>query len=82
MSLTIPDDLLAAAHISQEEALQELAIALFQQERLTSGKAAQLARMTKPAFQELLRKRKIPLYRPTIEDFEQDLATLRRLGEL
>jgi predicted HTH domain antitoxin len=79
MPLTIPDDLLAAAHLSEEEALQELAIALFQQERLTSGKAAQLARMTKPAFHELLRKRNIPLYRPTIEDFEQDLATLRKL---
>jgi predicted HTH domain antitoxin len=82
MSLTIPDDLLAAAHISEDEALQELAIALFQQERLTTGKAARLARMNKFAFQELLMKRKIPLYRPTIEDFEQDLATLRKLGQL
>ena len=82
MSLTIPDDLLAAAHTSEGEALQELAIALFQRDRLTSGKAAQLARMTKPAFQELLRKRNIPLYRPTIEHFEQDLETLRKLDRL
>ena len=82
MSLTIPDDLLAAAHLSEGEALQELAIALFQQERLTTGQAARLARMSKFAFQELLVKRKIPLYRPTLEDFEQDLATLRKLDQL
>ena len=79
MSLTISDEVLRAAHISEEEALRELAIALFQQERLSTGKAAELARMSKPAFRSLLIERKIPVYRPTVEDLEQDLATLRKL---
>lgn len=82
MSLTIPDDLLAAAQISEEEALVELAITLFQQERLTTGQAARMARMNKFIFQELLKKRNIPIYRPTVEDFEQDLETLRKLDRL
>ena len=82
MSLTIPDDLLAAAQISEEEALVELAITLCQQERLTTGQAARMARMNKFTFQELLKKRNIPIYRPTVEDFEQDLETLRKLDRL
>jgi predicted HTH domain antitoxin len=80
MSLTIPDDLLAAAHISEDEALQELAIALFQQERLTLGQAARFAKISVDSFMQVLASRKISLHYG-VADFEQDLETLRKLDQ-
>lgn len=81
MSLTIPDDLLAAAHLSEDEALQELAVALFQQERLTLGQAARMTRTDIDSYMGILAGRKISLHYGVAE-FEQDLETLRRLGRL
>ena len=78
MSLTIPDDLLKSAKLTEEEALQELAIALFQQERLTLGQAARMAKLDIGSFMNLLGSRKISLHYG-IEEFEQDLQTLREL---
>jgi predicted HTH domain antitoxin len=46
MPVTIPDELLAAAHLSEPERKQELALTLFQQERLTLAQASQLAELT------------------------------------
>jgi predicted HTH domain antitoxin len=78
MSLTISDDLLAAAHISEEEALRELAITLFQQERLTLGQAARFAKIDIGSFMKILGSRRISLHYG-VEEFEQDLRTVREL---
>ena len=80
MSLTIPDDLLALAHLSEEEALRELAIALFQQERLTLSQAARMGKMDIGSFMTLLGSRKISLHYG-VNDLEEDLQTLRELGK-
>jgi predicted HTH domain antitoxin len=67
--------------MSDAELLQELAIVLFQKEKLTFGQASRLARMPQLEFQRLLGSRQIPIHYDVAE-FEEDLATLRSLGQL
>jgi predicted HTH domain antitoxin len=74
--VTIPDDVLAAAHISEPELKRELALALFQQERLTLAQASRLAATTQLAFQALLAERRIPIHYG-VEEFREDMLTLR-----
>jgi predicted HTH domain antitoxin len=79
MSVTIPDEILQTARMSETELRQEVAVLLFQQDRLTLGQASRLADMDRLRFQHLLASRGIPLHYD-VEEFEQDLSTLRSLG--
>jgi predicted HTH domain antitoxin len=78
MPVTIPDEVLAAAHISGLELKQELALTLFQQERLTLAQASRLAELDQLAFQGLLAERKIPIHYGVAE-FREDLQNLREM---
>jgi predicted HTH domain antitoxin len=81
MTLVIPDDILQATRMSAAELKQELAVLLFQREKLTLGQASRLAEMTQVQFQHLLASRHIsPHY--DVAEFEEDLRTLRELGRL
>ncbi len=82
MSVTIPDEFLEASELTHAEFLQEIALHLFQSQRLTLGYAAKMAQMEVSAFRELLKVRHIPLYEYDLEDFEVDLQNLRELGRL
>ena len=73
----ISDEVLTAAHISESELKQELALALFQQERLTLAQASRLAETTQLEFQALLAERRIPIHYG-VEEFREDLQTLRQ----
>lgn len=75
MAVTIPDDVLAAAHMSEPEIRRELALALFQQERLTLGQARRLAGLSHLEFQALLAERQIPIHYGVAE-FREDLRAL------
>jgi predicted HTH domain antitoxin len=79
MSLTLSDEILEATNLSEAELRRELALALFQQERLTLAQAAGLAEMPHLDFQRLLSSRRIPLHYG-VEELEQDLARARRLA--
>ncbi|MEO7143469.1 MAG: UPF0175 family protein [Bryobacteraceae bacterium] len=81
MPVTIPDEVLAAAHLTEPELKQELAVTLFQRERLTLAQAGRVAEMGQFAFQALLADRQIPIHYG-IEEFHEDLRTLRTLGRL
>ena len=81
MPVTIPDEVLATAHISGPELKRELALTLFQQERLTLAQASHLADMDQLAFQALLADRQIPIHYG-VEEFREDIRTLRELGRL
>ena len=59
----------------------ELAVYLFQQGKLSFGKAREVAEMTAWAFQQLLGARGIPVHYD-VEDYEQDLMTLKDLERL
>ena len=79
MPVTIPDEVLAAAHITEPELRRELALTLFQQDRLTLAQASRLAAMGQLEFQALLAERQIPIHYG-IEEFHDDLRTLRQMG--
>jgi predicted HTH domain antitoxin len=76
MPVTISDEVLAAAHITEPELKQELALALFQQDRLTLAQASRLAGMAQLAFQSLMAERRIPVHYGVTE-FREDLRSLR-----
>ena len=78
MPVTISDEMLTAAHISEPELKQELALTLFSQERLTLAQASRLAEMTQLAFQALLAERQIPIHYG-VEEFREDLRNLRQV---
>ena len=81
MSLVIPDQVLHAARMTPDELMQEIAILLFQREKLTLGQASRLAQMSQLQFQFLLASRQIPVHYD-VADFEADLQTLQELGRL
>lgn len=82
MALNIPDDIIKAAQLSESEFRIEIALYLFQLERLTLGYASQLAKLSNQEFRKLLKERNIPLYNYDVEDFELDLKNLRELGRI
>jgi predicted HTH domain antitoxin len=61
--------------MSESELRQEIAVTLFQQERLTLAQASRLAEMTQLKFQALLADRRIPIHYG-IEEFREDLRNL------
>lgn len=67
--------------MSEAELLQELAIVLFQREKLSLAQASRLAGMSRLQFQHLLASRQIPIHYDLVE-LESDLKTLRELGRL
>jgi predicted HTH domain antitoxin len=81
MSVTIPDEVLAAAHLTEPELRRELALTLFQQERLTLAQAARLAGISVREFQSTLAERQVEVHYGS-EEFRQDLDTLRQMGRL
>ena len=81
MSLTIPDALLQSARISKAELRQEIAILLFQRDKLTLAQASRFAELSRLQFQHLLASRQIPIHYD-VADFEEDLHPLQQLGQL
>jgi predicted HTH domain antitoxin len=81
VTLEIPGEVLHAARLTPQQIKVELAVHLFQQEKLSFGKARQLADMTIWQFMQLLGSRGIPIHYD-VAKYEEDLATLKRLGRL
>ncbi len=78
MSITISDEILASSGLTEKDLRRELAIALFQVERLTLGQAARLADQSQLEFQKALASRRIPIHYGS-EELEEDLRTLGRV---
>jgi predicted HTH domain antitoxin len=78
MTLTLSDDILKAVHLSESELKAELAVTLFQQNRLTLSQAARLAQMPQLDFQRLLANREISIHYG-VDQLEYDL---KRVAEL
>lgn len=76
MTIVIPDDILQATRLTEDELKQELAVILFEKDKLTLGQASILAGMNRLQFQHLLASRKIPVHYGLAE-FEQDIKTLK-----
>jgi predicted HTH domain antitoxin len=81
MTITIPDSVLESARMSESELRQEIALVLYEKEKITLAQASRLAEMARLQFQHLLASRGL-FINYDVEDFEQDLATLRGLSRL
>ena len=81
MSVIIPDDILHATRMTEEELKQEIAMFLFEKNKLTLAQASRLAKMSRLQFQHLLASRQIPVHYDVAE-FEEDLHTLQKLDKL
>lgn len=81
VSIEIPREIIHAARMTPQELKLELGVYLFQQGRLSFGKAREMSGMTVWAFQQLLGSRGI-LAHYDVEDYEEDLTTLGELGRL
>jgi predicted HTH domain antitoxin len=79
--IEIPGEILHSTRMTPEDMKRELAIHLFQQGKLSFGKAREMAGMTVWTFQQLLGSREIPVHYGQ-EDYKEDLATLKELGRL
>jgi predicted HTH domain antitoxin len=81
MSVVIPDDILQAAKMTEAELKREIAIMLYQQKKISIGKARRLAEMSLIEFQREIARRGICV-NYDVEDFQADLKTLQELGDL
>ena len=79
MTLTLSEDLVQATRLSEQQILQELAVALFQSDHLTLAQAARLAHTDRLSFQHFLASRGIPLHYGEA-GYEEDLHTLSQLA--
>jgi predicted HTH domain antitoxin len=75
ITIDLPDEI----QVSESDLRTELAIALFQQERITLGTASQITGLHQIEFQRLIADRGICVHYD-VEDLEQDLSSLRQEG--
>jgi predicted HTH domain antitoxin len=75
MSVIIPDEILHAARMTEAELKQEIALFLFEKNKLTLAQASRVAEKSRLQFQHLLASRQIPIHYDVAE-FEEDLRTL------
>ncbi|RCV63213.1 putative antitoxin, contains HTH domain [Methanophagales archaeon] len=81
ISIEIPRDVVHAARMTSWDRKRELAFYLYQQGRLSFGKAREMANMTVWDFQLLLASREITVHYD-VADYEEDLTTLKELNRL
>lgn len=80
-TLEIPQDVLDAAQMNTQDVRRELALALYAQQRVSLGKARELAGLTLWEFRQWLATRRIEAHYDS-DDLQDDLAALRALGRL
>lgn len=78
MDLLIKEDVLKKAEITAEELLIEIAVHLYDTERLSMGQARNLAQLDQISFQKELAKRDVYI-KYDVEDLETDLENLDKL---
>lgn len=67
--------------MTEGELRREIAVLLFERDKLTLAQASRLAGMSRLQFQHLLSSREIAVHYD-VADFEDDLASLKRAGRL
>lgn len=83
ITIDFPSDILVALNESEDELQKEikisLAIRLFTQQKLTIGKAAQIAGLSRFQFETILSENEIPISLLTIDDVMNDVEKLDKL---
>ncbi|MEM1320830.1 MAG: UPF0175 family protein [Bacteroidota bacterium] len=80
MSLIIPEDILKKADMSANELLTEIAVYLYDKEKLSFGQAKSLSGLDYLTFQKELSKRKVYI-KYDIEDLNNDLENLSQFRD-
>ena len=82
MELSVAEDILLALNEKPSEFLKDIrifaAIKFFEIGKLSIGKAAELAEMSKLDFIELLSKQKISVYNYPPEELKEDVSNIQR----
>ena len=81
MSVTFSEEVLKQTHMTNEEMAVEMAVHLFEIDKLTFGQAARMAGKNHIEFQQLLGSRQIPLHYD-VEELRKDVETLQKAGRL
>jgi predicted HTH domain antitoxin len=81
ITINLPDDLIKTDTFNESDWMREIAIALFQQERITLSRASKIAGIDLIDFQKLIASRGICIHYD-VADFEQDIQHLRDRGWL
>lgn len=81
MSLVISDEIVKASGLSEEELLLELVLLLFQQDKISLGKAAELLEISQIRFQRLISDRGICVHYDVAE-LQEDIQHLTAKGLL
>jgi predicted HTH domain antitoxin len=81
MPLVISDEQLQAMKMDERRARIEIACRLFDADQISLPAAAKMAGLKRVEMEGELRDRKIAIYRPTVEELQQDMETLQRLRE-
>ena len=80
MAILIPDEVLRATGMTDDEARVEIACRLFDAGKLAFGRAAHFAGLNEAQFEDAIRVRDIPRYRYSQEMLDRDVETLKKLG--
>ena len=78
MHLTLSDDVILAANLSEADLRLALALALFQDGRITLAQGARLASLDRLAFQQQLAARKLKIHYGE-EELDSDMRTIQGL---
>lgn len=77
VALEIPREVPHASRMTLDDLRLELAIHLFEQDRLSFGKAREMAGLSAWRFLQVLGARGLPIHYD-LQEYEQDLGTLGR----
>lgn len=81
MSLVVSDEIIQASGLTENELLLEIVLLLFQQDRLSLGKAAELLNLPQIHFQKLISERSICIHYDVAE-LQEDIQHLTARGLL
>lgn len=75
MSLVIPEQIVKASGLSEEELLIEVVLLLFKQDKISLGKAAELLNMSQIRLQKIMADRSICIHYD-VDELQQDIQHL------
>ena len=85
MTLDVPRDLVEALNVSQtqmaERVRELIAVELFREGQISSGKGAEIVGVSKLAFVQLLAQRGVPYFTESPDELMTDVATTASLLE-
>ena len=81
MPLTISDEQLSDAGITEQDVRVEVACRMYDAGRLSLLQAMRWANLSRVELEAALIELGLPIVKMTLKDFEDDLATIQRMGE-